>query len=226
MSKNNVGSHQRANKIVIQPKNSKQQEYIRALHDYSQVFAIGPAGSGKTYIPTMMAVKAYLRGEIDKIILTRPAVAVQEEHGFLPGNLEKKLAPWVLPVTELIEEALGSKQKFLDMLKSGDLEIAPFTYMRGRTFKDAFVFLDEAQNTTPEQMEMFLTRLGENSRVVISGDIRQSDMKHNSGLRIAVDLARQYKIPAGIIEFTSEDVVRSNLCQQWVKAFEKTLHDA
>lgn len=225
MKKNSVNDAQRANKIDIYPKNQKQKEYIEALKNHNQVFAIGPAGAGKTYIPTIIATKAYLRGEIKKIILTRPAVeAGEEKHGFLPGNLDKKLAPWVLPVTEIIEEALGSKQRFMDMLSNGDLEVAPFTYMRGRTFKDAFVFLDEAQNTTPAQMEMFLTRLGENSKVVISGDLRQTDMLNGkSGLKMATDLVKKYDIPAAIIEFTSDDIVRSNLCQFWVKAFEKGL---
>lgn len=220
VKRNSVNDVQVSNKLSIYPKTQKQKEYIEALNNHNQVFAIGPAGSGKTYIPTMMAVKAYLRGEISKIILTRPAVAVEEEHGFLPGTLEKKLAPWVIPVTEIIEEALGSKQRFLDILKSGDLEIAPFAYMRGRTFKNAFVFLDEAQNTTPKQMEMFLTRLGEDARVVISGDIKQTDMKHGSGLTRAIDLVRKFDIPAAIVEFTAKDVVRSDLCQMWVEAFD------
>jgi len=219
--KNSVNDAQRANKINLYPKNNKQREYIEALRNHDQVFAIGPAGAGKTYIPTIMATQAYLRGDIKKIILTRPAVAVQEEHGFLPGSIDKKLAPWVLPVTEVIEEALGSKQRFLDMLKAGDLEVAPFTYMRGRTFKDAFVLLDEAQNTTKEQMKMFLTRLGENAKVVISGDIEQSDIRAGSGLAMAVDLIDTHDIPAAKVEFRSNHVVRSELCKMWVEAFEK-----
>jgi len=219
-SKNIVNDTQKSNRIQLSPRTEKQKEYLNALQNSSQVFAIGPAGSGKTYIPTMLATQMYLRGKIKKIILSRPAVEVGESHGFLPGDLHRKLAPWVLPITELIEEAVG-KEKFITMMRAGDIEVAPFAYMRGRTFENAFVILDEAQNTTPKQMEMFLTRIGEGSRMVISGDLRQSDIGKNSGLAVAIDLIKRYKIPAEIIEFTSRDVVRSEMCRQWVEAFEK-----
>lgn len=210
---------QRANRTELVPKTEKQKEYLAALRDSPQIFAIGPAGSGKTYMPTVLAVKMYLMGQVKKIILTRPAVEVGESHGYLPGDLNRKLAPWVLPVTEVIEDIMG-RQAFEEMLRSGDLEIAPFAYMRGRTFSNAFVILDEAQNTTPKQMEMFLTRIGEDAKVVISGDIRQSDMGRN-GLETALKLIDRYKIPAKVIQFTSADVVRSHLCRMWVEAFEK-----
>ena len=211
---------QRANKTELTARTDKQKEYLKALREAPQVFAIGPAGSGKTYMPTVLATKMYLMGQIKKIILTRPAVEVGESHGYLPGDLNRKLAPWVLPVTEIIQDIV-CKPAFEEMLRSGDLEIAPFAYMRGRTFSNAFVILDEAQNTTPKQMEMFLTRIGEDTKVVIAGDIRQSDMLKGSGLDVAIKLVERYKIPAKVVEFTSADVVRSDLCRMWVEAFER-----
>lgn len=205
----------------VTPKNEKQREYLQSIKDNVQTFAIGPAGSGKTYIPVMYALEKYLSRDIRKIIVTRPAVDVGESHGFLPGDLTKKLAPWVLPITELIEEVTG-KDRFIKMLKEGDFEVAPFAYMRGRTFNNAFVILDEAQNTTEKQMEMFLTRIGDNTKVIIAGDMRQSDIKDGkSGLAKAIALVEKHSIPAGFVQFGTEHVVRSGICQQWVEAFEK-----
>lgn len=221
-SRNPVNEIQRANKIELSPRNPKQKEYLQALKKSDQVFATGPAGTGKTFIAAVVATQMYLRGDVSKIIITRPAVAADgEEHGFLPGSLEKKLAPWVVPVVEIIQECLGSKAKLEEMMRTGDLEVSPFTYMRGRTLADAFVILDEAQNTTKSQMEMFLTRIGENTKVVISGDIRQSDIGQGSGLKIALDLVKKHNIDAEIVEFTIDEVVRSKLCKQWVEAFDK-----
>lgn len=218
--RNSVNDHQKANKIILEPRNERQATYIKLITHYDQIFVTGPAGSGKTYIPTVMATKAYLRGEIDKILITRPAVEVGEKHGFLPGDINRKLAPWVLPITEIIEELVG-KQKFEDMLKNGDIEVSPFTYMRGRTFRNAFVILDEAQNVTRAQMEMFLTRMGDNCKLIVCGDIRQTDIGTDCGLSLALNLIKKYDIPTGIIEFNSEDVVRSELCKLWVQAFER-----
>ena len=221
MNKNPVNDAEKIKNTNILPRSENQRLYIKALRDYDQVFAIGPAGSGKTFIPTMYALELYLKQKINKIILTRPAVEVGESHGFLPGDINRKLAPWVVPVTEIIEEVVG-KQRFMDMLKSGDFEVAPFAYMRGRTFKDAFVILDEAQNTTETQMKMFVTRIGENTRMVICGDIDQNDMPGGrSGLQMAVNLIEQFNIPAAVVEFDSRDVVRSKTCKEWVVAFEK-----
>lgn len=183
MNKNPVNDAEKIKNTNILPRSENQRLYIKALRDYDQVFAIGPAGSGKTFIPTMYALELYLKQKINKIILTRPAVEVGESHGFLPGDINRKLAPWVVPVTEIIEEVVG-KQRFMDMLKSGDFEVAPFAYMRGRTFKDAFVILDEAQNTTEAQMKMFVTRIGENTRMVICGDIDQNDMPGGRSLSL------------------------------------------
>lgn len=225
MAKRSVNDAQKLKDVKIMPKNQAQRDYMEAIINNDQTFAIGPAGSGKTFIPVMLALEMYLKGEIDKIIVTRPAVEVEESHGYLPGDLTKKLAPWVYPITEIIEDYLG-KQRFIDMVKNGDFEVAPFAYMRGRTFRKAFVLLDEAQNTTPKQMEMFLTRIGEDCKVIISGDIRQSDIaKGNSGLKIALQLIERHKIPAAIIEFSHRDIVRSGLCQKWAEAFSSVLLD-
>lgn len=221
MSKNQVNDAEKIKNTRITPRSDTQKDYLEALKTRDQVFAIGPAGAGKTFIPTMYGLELYLKNKISKIILTRPAVEVGEAHGFLPGDLSRKLAPWVVPVTELMEEVLG-KERFIQMMKTGDFEVAPFTYMRGRTFQNALVILDEAQNTTEKQMQMFLTRIGENTKVVLCGDIGQNDMPQGkSGLKMAVELAEKYKIPAAVVKFTSKDVVRSEICRRWVEAFEK-----
>lgn len=213
---------QKSNRIQLIPQTEKQKEYLDSLIKDEQVFAIGPAGTGKTYLPTLLALRMYLRKEIDRIVITRPAVSVGgEAHGFLPGTELEKLGPWVAPITELIEDYVG-KVQLEQMLKNGDLTVSPFTYMRGKTFHNAFVILDEAQNTTKGQMETLLTRIGEGTRLVVCGDLRQSDKREANGLKVAVDLIRSHDIGANIVEFTSDDVVRSGICQRWVKAFEST----
>lgn len=220
--RNQVNDTQKANNLQVSPRTDKQRDFLNALKTYDQVFATGPAGTGKTYIATMEACRLYLMNKISRIVITRPAIpAEEEEYGFLPGDLNKKLGPWMVPVMEIIEEALG-KQGVLDAMKSGDLEIAPFGFMRGRTFKDSFVIVDEAQNTTKGQMELLLTRLGEGSKLVVSGDLRQSDIGARSGLTVALELIKKHNIPCGLVEFTTEDVVRSDLCKMWVEAFEAT----
>ncbi len=221
MARNPVNDAEKLKNTKIEPRTETQRKYINGINNHAQTFAIGPAGSGKTFVPVMMAMDLYLKGKIKKIIVSRPAVEVEESHGFLPGDINKKLAPWVLPIVELIEEVVG-KERSIKMQKDGDFEVAPFAYMRGRTFNNAFVILDEAQNTTVRQMEMFLTRLGQDSKVVISGDLNQTDMQNgNCGLALAVQMVETYNIPAAIIRFTSEDVVRSEVCKMWVEAFEK-----
>lgn len=217
--RNQVNDSQKSNHVHIEGRTQRQRDYIHAINCYSQVFAVGPAGTGKTYIPTVIATKMYLRREVSKIIITRPAVGASgEQHGFLPGDLRSKLAPWALPIIEVIEAIVG-RASLDDMLKSGDIEVAPFTYMRGRTFSNAFVILDEAQNCTAEQMELFLTRTGEDAKVIICGDTKQTDLKSRNGLQLAISLLNNNNIPAKLISFTSEDVVRSDLCRAWVEAF-------
>ena len=217
--RNQVNDAAKANKLSISPRSDNQRLFQKLLNEYEQTFCIGPAGTGKTFLATVHACKLLLRGEVDKIIITRPAVAAGgENYGFLPGGIGQKLAPWVVPLIEIMEECLG-RQQVIDYQKIGVIEIVPFGFMRGRTFKGAFVLVDEAQNTTEEQMEMLLTRLGEGSRLVVSGDLRQSDIGKRSGLSRAIELIKKHNIPAGFVEFTSEDCVRSALCKMWVKAF-------
>lgn len=219
--KNLVNQIQKSNNIVLTAKTDKQKEYLTALKSASQVFAVGPAGTGKTFLPTMYAAKMYLEGKVNKIVITRPAVtAGGEQHGFLPGDLNKKMANWVIPIAELIEECVG-KEMFLEMMRTGDLEIAPFAYMRGRTFQNAFMIVDEGQNISIPQMEMLLTRIGEDCKLVIAGDIKQSDLDNTSGLGEAIYLADKHKLPVKVVRFTSADVVRSGMTKLWVEAFEK-----
>lgn len=173
---NLIKSERRTKKVELIPRNVAQEEYVDQLNDISKrvVFAIGPAGTGKTLLAVLRSVQALRNGEIDKVIITRPAVSVDEKHGFLPGDLNEKMAPWVLPIFDVFDECYG-KEITAQMLLDGIIEIAPLGFMRGRTFKRAYVILDEAQNTTPDQMKMLLTRIGEYSRVFVTGDMKQHD---------------------------------------------------
>lgn len=200
--------------------NKRQADYIRAIETGEQVFTLGPAGTGKTFIAATVACDLLLSGDIDKIILTRPAVGVDEEHGFLPGDIGKKIAPWVVPFTEVMQKRMG-KDKFKRAMHDGQIEIAPIAYMRGRTFDKALIFLDEAQNTTYAQIKMFLTRIGEGSKVIVNGDIRQTDLEGESGLATVLKIINTLKLPVPVIEFTNEDVVRSGICKMWAEAFTK-----
>lgn len=217
--RNPVNEAQKYNKVTLTAKTPVQKEYIKAIKNTDQVFAIGPAGTGKTYIATVLATQMYLIRQVSKIIITRPTVGADNEQiGFLPGDMKQKMAPWVVPIVEVIQNIVG-KAMMEEMLRNGDLEIAPFAFMRGRTFNDAFVILDEAQNCSIPQIELFLTRIGEGAKVVVSGDVNQTDLGKKSGLTVAVKLIRENNIPAELIEFKSEDVVRSHLCKAWVEAF-------
>jgi len=185
------------------------------------VVASGSAGTGKTFLATSVACEMFLRGKVSKIVITRPAVpAGGESYGYLPGSLNQKLAPWVLPVMEIIEECLG-KQQTIDYIKTGVIEIAPFGFMRGRTFRDAFVIVDEAQNTTIDQMKLLLTRMGDGSRLVISGDITQSDIGKVSGLTETIRLIKKHRLPVPVVDFKPSDCVRSDMCKLWLEAFER-----
>lgn len=206
--------------IELLPKSPKQDDYIKALNEASQVVVLGPAGTGKTYIAATKASQLYQEKRIDKIIITRPNVAAGKSIGYFPGTLEEKMMPWVMPVLEVLHWHLG-KGAVETAIKSGNIEIAPFETMRGRSFQDAFVILDEAQNVTPHEMKMFLTRVGENCTVVLNGDIQQSDLGETSGLSKAIHLAKKYLIPVPVIEFGVEDIVRSDLCKKWIVAFMK-----
>jgi phosphate starvation-inducible PhoH-like protein len=205
----------------VRPLNDRQAEYIAALCTHDQVVVMGPAGTGKTYIPAIMAADAFLAKRISKIILTRPNVPAGRSLGFFPGTMEEKIAPWMAEVIAVLTDRMGAGV-FEIALKRGDIEIVPFEVMRGRTFRDAYVILDEAQNTLPVEMKMFLTRIGEDTKVVINGDVAQSDLKETSGLKTILNLINKQGLPVPVVEFGMEDIVRSGACAMWVKAFHKS----
>lgn len=206
--------------IVLLPKNENQAAYIKALKTSDQVIVTGPAGTGKTFIASTYAATLFAQGKIDKIILTRPNVAAGRSLGFFPGTMEEKMAPWVIPFTDVLQACLGEGAFNIAMQKK-QIDIVPFEVMRGRTFNNAFVILDEAQNTSPAEMKMFLTRIGDESKVLLNGDIKQSDLRSTSGLKTIIDMIQKQKMPVDHIEFTVDDIVRSGICAMWVKAFDK-----
>lgn len=205
----------------VVPKTKVQHDYINAIRDYDIVFGIGPAGTGKTYLAMAMAINLYLNKMVNRIILTRPAVEAGERLGFLPGDIEDKITPYLRPLYDALYSML-SIDKAAKLIEKGVIELAPLAFMRGRTLNDSFVILDEAQNTTVEQMKMFLTRLGFNSKAVITGDITQIDLPKDkqSGLVVVKEILKDVK---GIkfISFTEKDVVRHPLVQRIIKAYEK-----
>ena len=207
-------------KRSVAPKNETQRKYVEAIRQYDVVFGIGPAGTGKTYLAMATAVSALLRREVSRIILVRPAVEAGEKLGFLPGDLYEKVNPYLRPLYDALYDMIET-EKANKLVERGDIEIAPLAFMRGRTLNDSFIILDEAQNTTSEQMKMFLTRLGFNSKTVITGDITQSDLPNNrtSGL-IEVQTILECVEGIRFIYFTNRDVVRHKLVQQIVKAYE------
>jgi phosphate starvation-inducible PhoH-like protein len=177
--------------VQIVPRNTAQETYLELLKNPKKyiVFAIGPAGTGKTMLGVQMAIKQLQEGVISKIIITRPAVSVDEEHGFLPGTLNQKMEPWTRPIIDVFEDYYHPRE-IADMLENGTIEISPLAYMRGRTFKNAYIVADEMQNATPSQMKMLLTRIGEGSRMVVTGDLNQADRPKENGL---LDFVKLYK---------------------------------
>ena len=205
----------------IKAKTLGQKKYVDAIADNTVVFGIGPAGTGKTYLAVAMAVKAFKAKEVNRIILTRPAVEAGESLGFLPGDLQQKVDPYLRPLYDALFEMFGA-EGFAKQLERGVIEVAPLAYMRGRTLDESFIILDEAQNTTSEQMKMFLTRLGNGSKAVITGDVTQIDLPggKKSGL---VEVIKILKNIEGIttVRFDERDVVRHHLVQEIVKAYER-----
>jgi phosphate starvation-inducible protein PhoH and related proteins len=208
-------------KKKICPRTLGQKNYVEAIANHDIVFGIGPAGTGKTYLAMAMAVAKMLKGEVERIVLTRPAVEAGEKLGFLPGDLAEKVNPYLRPLIDALHEMVEYEQAER-MLASGQIEIAPIAFMRGRTLNDSYVILDEAQNCTREQMKMFLTRIGENSRAVITGDITQIDLprESKSGLIQAVKLLSDVD-GIHIHQFTEKDVVRHRLVEEIIKAYDK-----
>jgi len=209
-----------SNGKVIRARTVGQKTYVDAIKDNTVVFGVGPAGTGKTYLAVAMAVKAFKAHTVKKIILTRPAVEAGERLGFLPGDLQEKVDPYLRPLYDALFDMFGA-ETFKRYLEKGIIEVAPLAYMRGRTLDDAFIILDEAQNTTQEQIKMFLTRLGNESRMVITGDITQIDLppEKKSGLVNAIKLLKGID-DIYIHKFTEKDVVRHKLVQSIIKAYE------
>ena len=203
----------------IKALNPAQADYLKALHKSPQVIVLGPAGTGKTWIAATHAADQLRNRRIDKIILTRPNVPCGRSLGFFPGSLEDKFAPWAQPVADAIKDRIG-KAAFDIAVKNGGIELVPFEVMRGRSWKNAFVLLDEAQNCTAAEIKTFLTRIGEDCTVVVNGDVSQCDLTVGSGLRVVVDMIRQQDLPVPVIEFSQADIVRSGVCAMWVNAFE------
>jgi phosphate starvation-inducible PhoH-like protein len=208
-------------KKTVVPKSANQRQYMEDIERYDLVFAVGPGGTGKTYLAVAMAVSALLTKRVNRIILARPAVEAGERLGFLPGTLQQKIDPYMRPLYDALYDMLDA-DKLERFLEKGIIEVAPLAFMRGRTLNDSFVILDEAQNTTSEQMKMFLTRLGFNSKAVVTGDITQIDLPvgKRSGLIEALEVCGKIEGIA-VVQFNERDVVRHNLVQQIIRAYEE-----
>ena len=207
--------------VTILPRNRNQETYVLKLLDDTKdiVFGIGPAGTGKTLLAVQVAVKSFLEGNIDKIIVTRPAVSVDEDLGFLPGTLEQKMAPWTRPIFDVLREYFQAKE-IEGMIEEGIIEIAPLAYMRGRTFKNSFILADEMQNATPNQMKMLLTRLGENSQMAVTGDLAQADRQNDNGLIDFTNLlAKSNSTHLDIVHFAQGDIERHNAVKEVLQVY-------
>jgi phosphate starvation-inducible PhoH-like protein len=206
---------------TIRPKTANQKRYVDAIEDNTITFGIGPAGTGKTYLAMAKAVAALQAKKVNRIVLTRPAVEAGESLGFLPGTLSEKIDPYLRPLFDALHDMIDV-DSIPRLIQTGVIEVAPLAYMRGRTLNDSFIILDEAQNTTPEQMKMFLTRLGFGSKMVVTGDVTQVDLPNGakSGLRVITDILQDIDDIA-FLELTAEDVVRHRLIGDIVKAYEK-----
>ena len=208
-------------KKTIVPKSFVQKSYLSALQDYDLVFGIGPAGTGKSYLAVAKGIEYMKQGLVDKIILSRPAVEAGENLGFLPGDMKEKVDPYLRPIYDALYEMMPF-EKVEKKIQNGEIEIAPLAFMRGRTFQNAFIIIDEAQNTTPIQMKMILTRIGKNSKMVVNGDLSQIDIPKGveSGLAVAIQKLRGLKLVKEI-RFSEKDVVRHLLVKKIIEAYEK-----
>jgi len=200
------------------PKTNNQRDLWDYMKTHDQIFILGPAGTGKTYVAATFAADLYTLKEIDKIVITRPHVSVGKDIGYLPGTLEEKTYPWALPVLDVLTKHLG-KGAVETGIKNGNIEMAPLALMRGRSFDNAFIIVDETQNITTHELKMLLTRVGDDSKIVLNGDVQQSDLKEADGLSKVIHLAKKHMLDIPIVEFTVDDIVRSGVCAQWVRVF-------
>ena len=209
------------NQVTILPRNKNQEQYTLKLLDSKKdiVFGVGPAGTGKTLLAVQVAVKMFKEGKVDKIIVTRPAVSVDEDLGFLPGTLEQKMAPWTRPIFDVLRDYFNAKE-ISNMIDEGIIEIAPLAYMRGRTFKQCFILADEMQNATENQMKMLLTRLGEGSRMAVTGDLAQADrIKDNGLIRFVQKLQSKDHTRLDIVHFAQGDIERHEAVKEVLKIY-------
>ena len=208
-------------KTLVSPKGKNQQKYLEVISKKELVFGIGPAGTGKTYLAVAAAVNELITGRVEKVVVTRPAVEAGEKLGFLPGDLSQKIDPYLRPLYDALFQTLGFKETN-KLIENNVIEIAPLAFMRGRTLNKSFIILDEGQNTTPEQMKMFLTRFGYGSKVVVTGDLTQIDLPKDikSGLIHTLDILSELE-DVGLVRFSSKDVARHSLVQKIVEAYEK-----
>lgn len=218
--KTNYKGAEKKGKPEFIPRTDNQDYLWKAMQSNTQVLVLGPAGTGKTYVTATMASTLYITKRIDRIVITRPHVAVGKDLGYLPGTLEEKTYPWALPVLDVLEKHL-SKGVVDTAIKNGNIEMAPLALMRGRSFDDAFLIVDETQNITTAELKMLLTRVGENSTIVLNGDVQQSDLKAGDGLSKIIHLAKKHMLDVPVVEFGVDDIVRSDICAEWVKVFMK-----
>jgi phosphate starvation-inducible protein PhoH and related proteins len=212
---------QKKQRVHIVPRNPNQEEYLQKLQDQSKniVFAIGPAGTGKTLLACQVGVKLFKEGLVDKIVITRPAVSVDEDLGFLPGTMQQKMEPWTRPIFDVFAEYYHSKEIDL-MIREGVIEISPLAYMRGRTFKNAYIIADEMQNATPNQMKMLLTRLGDGSKMIVTGDLKQADRLDDNGLIDFCRLLENKKLQHIDVQyFTMRDIERHRAVKEVLKVY-------
>ena len=208
-------------KVELTARNANQEQYIKHLQNWNKtiVFAVGPAGTGKTLLAVQAAVKSFLDRDVDKIVLTRPAVSVDEDHGFLPGSLNEKMEPWLIPIFDVFQDYWSSRQ-IAYFVEHGKIQVCPLGFMRGRTFKNAYVIADECQLTTPNQMKMLLTRIGENSKMVITGDLNQSDRCYDNGLKDFLDRLRNVQTPhIALAQFDHRDIERHPAVQMILEIY-------
>ena len=217
---------QRTKEVRIVPRNFKQDDLLELLQDDNKhiVFATGPAGTGKTIVSTLYAIQQFKKGNIDKIVITRPAVSVDEQHGFLPGSLVEKMAPWTRPIMDVFEEFYHPKE-IEYLVENNKVEIAPLAYMRGRTFKNSIILADEMQNATPNQMKMLLTRIGDNSKLIVNGDLAQHDRGYESnGLKDFLELLQKRNSKMmGAVEFTNKEVERHPVVSDVLKIYQPSV---